>query len=107
MPLLLAGLISEFTTNGNKESLNAQLYGVFLVACLVSVLVFHPFMMHMMHLAMKMRVAVSSAIYRKALRLSLTALGGTTTGQVVNLVSNDLGRFDRALIHLHFIWLGP
>nr|AFI71925.1 FI19719p1 [Drosophila melanogaster] len=68
---------------------------------------FHPLMMGLMHLAMKMRVAVSTAIYRKALRLSRTALGDTTTGQVVNLISNDLGRFDRALIHFHFLWLGP
>ncbi|XP_030554771.1 probable multidrug resistance-associated protein lethal(2)03659 [Drosophila novamexicana] len=108
LPLLLAGLISEFSLTGNGRSLSAQLYGAGLVTCIVlSVLLFHPFMMHMMHLAMKMRVAVSSAIYRKALRLSRTALGGTTTGQVVNLVSNDLGRFDRALIHMHFLWLGP
>ncbi|KAM8716483.1 hypothetical protein ACLKA7_003372 [Drosophila subpalustris] len=108
MPLLLAGLISEFATNGNGDSLNAQIYGAVLVTFIVmGVLLFHPFMMHMMHLAMKMRVAVSCAIYRKALRLSRTALGGTTTGQVVNLVSNDLGRFDRAMIHLHFLWLGP
>lgn len=108
MPLLLAGLISEFTKYGNGESLKAQIYGGVMVTFIVlGVLLFHPFMMHMMHLAMKMRVAVSSAIYRKALRLSRTALGGTTTGQVVNLVSNDLGRFDRALIHLHFLWLGP
>lgn len=108
MPLLLAGMISEFTKYGNGESLKAQIYGGIMVTFIVlGVLLFHPFMMHMMHLAMKMRVAVSSAIYRKALRLSRTALGGTTTGQVVNLVSNDLGRFDRALIHLHFLWLGP
>ncbi|KAH8263594.1 hypothetical protein KR044_011336 [Drosophila immigrans] len=108
MPLLLAGLIAEFATYGNGESLKAQIYGAVMVTCIVTgVLLFHPFMMHMMHLAMKMRVAVSCAIYRKALRLSRTALGGTTTGQVVNLVSNDLGRFDRALIHLHFLWLGP
>ncbi|XP_017858861.1 PREDICTED: probable multidrug resistance-associated protein lethal(2)03659 isoform X2 [Drosophila arizonae] len=108
IPLLLAGLINEFTLHGNGSSVKAQLYGLGLVSCTVlSVLLFHPFMMHMMHLAMKMRVAVSSAIYRKGLRLSRTALGGTTTGQVVNLVSNDLGRFDRALIHMHFLWLGP
>lgn len=108
MPLLLAGMLQEFTIYRNGESLKAQIYGGVMVTFIVlGVLLFHPFMMHMMHLAMKMRVSVSSAIYRKALRLSRTALGGTTTGQVVNLVSNDLGRFDRALIHLHFLWLGP
>ncbi|XP_016945207.3 probable multidrug resistance-associated protein lethal(2)03659 [Drosophila suzukii] len=108
VPLLLAGLISEFSEHGNGSSYYAQLYAVLLIACiLASVLLTHPYMMGMMHLAMKMRVAVSSAIYRKALRLSRTSLGDTTTGQVVNLLSNDLNRFDRCLIHFHFLWLGP
>ncbi|KAH8366457.1 hypothetical protein KR084_009619 [Drosophila pseudotakahashii] len=108
LPLILGALISEFTINGNGDGPWAQIYGLTLIfTTLISVLMFHPFMMGMMHLAMKMRVAVSTAIYRKALRLSRTALGDTTTGQVVNLISNDLGRFDRALIHFHFLWLGP
>ncbi|XP_017000065.2 probable multidrug resistance-associated protein lethal(2)03659 [Drosophila takahashii] len=108
VPLLLAGLISEFSEHGNGSSYHAQIYAVVLIACiLASVLLTHPYMMGMMHLAMKMRVAVSSAIYRKALRLSRTSLGDTTTGQVVNLLSNDLNRFDRCLIHFHFLWLGP
>ncbi|ALC40250.1 CG31793, partial [Drosophila busckii] len=108
LPLLLAGLISEFTENGNGNSFSAQLYAAGLIICTIaSVLFMHPFMMGLMHLAMKLRVAVGCAIYRKALRLSHSALGGTTTGQVVNLLSNDLGRFDRGLIHLHFLWLAP
>ncbi|KAH8334612.1 hypothetical protein KR059_012208 [Drosophila kikkawai] len=107
-PLLLGALIAEFTANGNGDGIKAQIYGITLIlTTLAGVVLFHPFMMGMMHLAMKMRVAVSTAIYRKALRLSRTALGDTTTGQVVNLLSNDLGRFDRALIHFHFLWLGP
>ncbi|XP_016974443.1 probable multidrug resistance-associated protein lethal(2)03659 [Drosophila rhopaloa] len=108
VPLILGALISEFTKNGNGDGQQAQIYGLSLILItFLGVYLFHPFMMGMMHLAMKMRVAVSTAIYRKALRLSRTALGDTTTGQVVNLLSNDLGRFDRALIHFHFLWLGP
>ncbi|EDW89980.1 probable multidrug resistance-associated protein lethal(2)03659 [Drosophila yakuba] len=108
LPLILAALIAEFTESGNGDGMWAKVYGLTLVlSILFSVLMFHPLMMGLMHLAMKMRVAVSTAIYRKALRLSRTALGDTTTGQVVNLISNDLGRFDRALIHFHFLWLGP
>ncbi|XP_039501135.1 probable multidrug resistance-associated protein lethal(2)03659 [Drosophila santomea] len=108
LPLILAALIAEFTESGNGDGMWAKVYGLTLVSSILfSVLTFHPLMMGLMHLAMKMRVAVSTAIYRKALRLSRTALGDTTTGQVVNLISNDLGRFDRALIHFHFLWLGP
>ncbi|CAG5124702.1 unnamed protein product, partial [Candidula unifasciata] len=41
------------------------------------------------------------------LKLSNKALGETTTGQIVNLMSNDVNRFDQAVVFLHFLWVGP
>ncbi|XP_063393657.1 ATP-binding cassette subfamily C member 4-like [Cydia fagiglandana] len=56
---------------------------------------------------MKVRIAACSLIYRKVMRMSSGALAQTTAGQVVNLLSNDVNRFDYAFIYSHFIWLLP
>ena len=56
---------------------------------------------------MKVRIACSSLLYRKALKLSQSAMAQTTGGQMVNLLSNDVRRFDTAVIQGHYLWAGP
>lgn len=47
------------------------------------------------------------SIISQSLRLSQTSLGETSVGQVINLVSQDIGRFDDTLFPLHYLWIGP
>ncbi|CAG9860600.1 unnamed protein product [Phyllotreta striolata] len=74
---------------------------------LLVVMVTHPYMLGVLHVGMKVRVACCSLIYRKALRLKFTSLGGETVGNVVNLMSNDVTRFDLAPIFVHYLWISP
>ncbi|XP_067646399.1 probable multidrug resistance-associated protein lethal(2)03659 [Eurosta solidaginis] len=106
-PLFLLGLIAYYS-KGGEDINSAYLYAAGVILCsAINVTVMHPYMLGTMHCGMKIRVAMCSMIYRKALRLSRTALGETTAGQVVNLISNDVGRLDLAMIFIHYLWIGP
>ncbi|XP_045469838.1 probable multidrug resistance-associated protein lethal(2)03659 isoform X2 [Harmonia axyridis] len=104
------GRLLDFYSPSNTEITkdDAYIYAGAVVLCsLINVLVVHPYMLGVSHLGMKVRVACCSLIYRKALRLSNSALGQTTIGQVVNLLSNDVNRFDVSLIFGHQLWVAP
>lgn len=92
-------------------------------------------LLYALHSGMKIRIALCSLIYRKvsrfsfltrplfssffllkiwnlnkidfnkALRLSQTAL--TAPGQVMNLLSNDVSRFEMVTLFLNFLWTAP
>ncbi|XP_062616989.1 ATP-binding cassette sub-family C member 4-like isoform X2 [Saccostrea cucullata] len=59
------------------------------------------------HLALKMKVAVASLIYRKILKMSSWSKHATTSGQIINHLSTDLEKFTYTLESFHFCWLGP
>ncbi|XP_017132505.1 probable multidrug resistance-associated protein lethal(2)03659 [Drosophila elegans] len=106
-PIFLLKLISYYSHG--SESIEAAYYyaGGVIVCSALNVIIMHPYMLGTMHVGLKMRVGLCSMIYRKALRLSKSALGDTTAGHVVNLMSNDVGRLDLATIFVHYLWVGP
>lgn len=59
------------------------------------------------HNGLKMRVAVCNLIYKKSLRLSQTALCDTSPGKLVNLLSNDVNRFDFFATLISAMWGAP
>lgn len=106
-PIFLGKLLSYYTNDPITKE-DAYLYAGGVVLCSgVLIFITHPYMLGILHMGMKLRIACCTLIYRKALKLSRTALGETTVGQAVNLLSNDVNRFDVALIYLHYLWLGP
>ncbi|XP_054726613.1 probable multidrug resistance-associated protein lethal(2)03659 [Anastrepha obliqua] len=108
-PLFLGGLVNYYANSSNKDDkYKAYLYAMgVIVFNAVNVLFRHPYMLGIQHIGMKVRLAMCNLIYRKALRLNKTALGDTTTGQVVNLISNDVGRLDTSIMHVNVLWVGP
>lgn len=108
-PLAIAQLLAFYDNNTIEENKNsAYLYSAaILLAMLISTCTQHYFVLRLMQVGMKIRIACCAVIYRKALRLSKTALAETTIGQMVNLLTNDVGRFDSALHSINQLWMGP
>ncbi|PSN30830.1 hypothetical protein C0J52_17331 [Blattella germanica] len=106
-PLALGILIRYFSTDTvTRES--AFIAAAWIVVCSAGVVIIRqPCMLAMFHLGLKIRVAVCSLIYRKSLKLSKIALGETTVGQAVNLISNDISRFDVCVLEFMYLWIGP
>lgn len=60
----------------------------------------------MVRVGFQMRTALSTSVYRKALRLSPVARMDTPTGQIVNLMQLDTNRLDMFMMQLHVLWDG-
>ncbi|MXQ99163.1 hypothetical protein E5288_WYG012305 [Bos mutus] len=90
-PIFLGKMVS-YVENSNSVTLHeAYCYAAGLSTCvLVWAILHHLCFYHMQRVGMRLRVAMCHMIYRKALRLSSPAMGKTTTGQIVNLLSNDV-----------------
>ncbi|CAN8022372.1 unnamed protein product [Ixodes persulcatus] len=56
---------------------------------------------------MRIRTCLISAIYRKSLVLSNAAKKESTTGEIVNLMSNDAQKFMELMVFLNMLWSAP
>ncbi|XP_025406860.1 probable multidrug resistance-associated protein lethal(2)03659 [Sipha flava] len=109
-PILIGGLISYF--NSNESNTNNKGHAYFyasglLLTILINIFLFHLSLNELIYCGMQMRVACCSVIFKKALRLSNTSIGETNIGKIVNLLSNDVNRFDIVIAYMHFLWIGP
>uniref|UniRef100_A0A673C8C9 Multidrug resistance-associated protein 4 n=1 Tax=Sphaeramia orbicularis TaxID=375764 RepID=A0A673C8C9_9TELE len=110
-PLLLGKLIEYFEScdpTNTAAPYEAYTYaGGISMSTIGLAVLHHLYFYHVQRAGMKIRVAMCHMIYRKALCLNSTALAKTTTGQIVNLLSNDVNKFDEVTLYLHFLWIGP
>ncbi|KAB0345156.1 hypothetical protein FD754_022082 [Muntiacus muntjak] len=110
-PIFLGKMISyveNYDPNDSATLHKAYGYGAGLSTCvLMWAILHHLYFYYIQRVRMRLRVAACHMIYHKALCLSSSATGKTTTGQIVNLLSNNVNRFDQVAMFLHYPWVGP
>ena len=99
-PLMLDRLV-QFVSSDDEPSWHGYLYAVAMgLSALGQALVHHQYFFHAVRVGVDMRIALNALIYKKALTLKTTHFAKTTTGQVVNLVSNDSARAEEMTIYV-------
>ncbi|XP_055678742.1 ATP-binding cassette sub-family C member 4-like [Lutzomyia longipalpis] len=108
-PLCLGGLVTYFSPGETTVTKSeAYMYAVgIILSSLIPVCIFHPFILFIFQQGMKIRVATCTLMYEKVMRLSKCTTFDGLNGQVINLMSNDVGRYDVAMAFLHDLWKGP
>eukprot|EP00546_Thalassionema_frauenfeldii_P010811 CAMPEP_0178930692 /NCGR_PEP_ID=MMETSP0786-20121207/21420_1 /TAXON_ID=186022 /ORGANISM="Thalassionema frauenfeldii, Strain CCMP 1798" /LENGTH=1417 /DNA_ID=CAMNT_0020607335 /DNA_START=51 /DNA_END=4304 /DNA_ORIENTATION=- len=103
VPVLILNDLVKFFESGDsisdaKTFVNPwiEVVGLAIVPLLVSLLQTRNQVI-MSHCAVFVRTAVSTMLYRKSLRVSSAARAKTSTGQVVNMMSNDTAQLQRFL----------
>ncbi|XP_026324225.1 multidrug resistance-associated protein 4-like [Hyposmocoma kahamanoa] len=107
-PLLFSQLLSYWSVERPIDKLTATYYALGLIVTNWLFAFFgHHGNLYCQQYGMKLRVATSSLMFRKIMRMNNGSLGETTAGKVVNILSNDLQRFDMAFLFMHYIWIIP
>ena len=109
-PIFLGQLLLYFSSSASSDMTpgRAYLFAALVCGCAWFQMFIHPpYFFGVTKNGMMMRIACSGLIYKKALTLNNAAMMRTTTGQIVNLLSNDVQRLDLLAFFMHFLVLGP
>ncbi len=102
------GIVSKDDLSWNSSRMLIYYFaGSICILTLVNVVTSHPYFLETFVIGMQIRIAACNLIYKKALKISSSAMRTTTVGQIVNLMSNDVNRFDVSLVYAHYLVLGP
>lgn len=92
----------------NEEEWKGYFYAVLLfLTATIQTVVLSQYFNRMFLVGMRIRTALISAIYRKALRMSNAAKKESTVGEIVNLMSVDAQKFIDLTAYLNMIWSAP
>ncbi|KAJ8684192.1 hypothetical protein QAD02_019984, partial [Eretmocerus hayati] len=107
-PIALTLLIRHFSRDSTSSSQQAYLYafGIALTGLMENIMFCHT-NYAARELGMRLRVACSSLIYKKIMKLSTSSLRHASGGLIMNLLSNDVVRFESVFLFLHYIWILP
>lgn len=105
-PLLLLKILNYYINTSSKNE--SFFYVIALILSLfVQLLSNHCYVIRMQEVGIKARVAISSLIYRKSLKLSQASINKISTGHILTLLSKDSRVFQSVVMDLCYFITAP
>ncbi|KAJ2476274.1 hypothetical protein IWW47_006361, partial [Coemansia sp. RSA 2052] len=105
---LLLGFVASHATDSPQPMSFGYFYaGAFLVLQGIQTLFLHQYFQLSMATGMKVKSSLTTAIYKKAMRLSNETRQEYTTGNISTLFSVDVERIGGVADYAHIVWFGP
>lgn len=92
---------------GSPEALQWVLVSMIFVLPIVQALTFNMMRRTVVHLGNRVKMALMSAIYRKALRLSAAGKASSSSGNIVTVMATDAAQAVRLFNGVNQLWVAP
>lgn len=100
-------LVSYFSPDSTMTKSDAWFYACVTIGVNFIYFIYsHNYMLLINQLGLEVRASFCSLLYRKALKLSASALGRITTGKIITLITKDVMMFDSAIMFGNDLWIG-
>ncbi|RPB26840.1 putative ABC metal ion transporter [Terfezia boudieri ATCC MYA-4762] len=104
---LIAFISSYKTDKPQPVSTGLAIAGVMFIASVVQTVTLHQYFQHAFEVGMRIRSALTAAIYKKSMRLSNEGRASKSTGDIVNLQAVDTQRLQDITTYGQQIWSSP
>ncbi|XP_057667029.1 probable multidrug resistance-associated protein lethal(2)03659 isoform X1 [Diorhabda carinulata] len=106
-PNAVANLIQYFTPGQMKMTIYDALFyaGIMIGVKAFHCIFFQNYHVFLLELMIKMKVSITSLIYRKTLKLSPKAMEKASLGNIITIITKDVHQIDAAIITLNEIWI--
>jgi ATP-binding cassette subfamily C (CFTR/MRP) protein 4 len=106
-PLLLKQIVLNIN-DSNLPSYEGYLYAIGLgLSIFFQAIIHHLLYFRTERIGTQVRIALSAIIYKRLLSLPTRSIMKTTTVQIINLISNDIRKFEELSKPFHLTWVTP